>query len=79
MTNVRFFHADGTEYGGSPNAAEVGVMGLAYGALRSMGFGETETKRALAAVRSHVGRAGSAEDVVRAALAVLTEGMGATA
>lgn len=79
VTNVRFFHADGTEYGGSPNAVEVGAMGHAYGALRSMGFGETETKRALAAVRSHVGRAESAEEVVRAALSRLTEGLGGSA
>jgi hypothetical protein len=76
--NLRFFHADGTEYGGSSDATAIDVMGRAYGGLRSMGFGETEAKRALAAVRAHVGRAGTAEDVVLCALSILTDGIGAT-
>jgi hypothetical protein len=78
VASVRFLHADGTEYGGGSDASVVGVMGLAYGALRNMGFGETQTKRALATVRARGGRAGTAEDVVRAALAAITDGSGAT-
>lgn len=55
-------------------------MGRAFGALRHMGFGETESKRALASVRSsHVGREGTLDAIVRAALGVLTEVLGATA
>ena len=43
-----------------------------------MGFGETESKRALATLRSsHVGRSSTLEDVVRAALGVLREGVAA--
>jgi hypothetical protein len=76
-TDARFFHADGTEYGGLADAGGVEVMRHAFAALRHMGFGETETKRALAAARSHVGRAGTLDAVVRAGLGVLTEGLGA--
>lgn len=54
-------------------------MSHAFLALRHMGFGETETKRALATVRSHVGRTASLDETVRAGLAVLTNGMSATA
>jgi hypothetical protein len=79
VANARFFHADGTEYGASPNAALVGAMGQAYSALRSMRFGETESKQALAAVRARGGSAWTLEDIVRAALSVLTDGAGATA
>jgi hypothetical protein len=70
--DVRFVHADGTTYGQSPNAEEVGLMNHAYGALRQMGFGETESKRALGSVRSHVGRTARLEDIVRAALRALS-------
>jgi hypothetical protein len=77
--NARFFHADGTEYGGSPDAAQVGAMGQAYSALRSMKFGETETKHALAAVRARGGSAWTLEEIVRAALSALTDGVAATA
>jgi len=66
------------EYGGRADPGHVEVMGRVYGALREMGFGETETKRALGAVRSRLGPSASAEDVVRAALRVLTEGVGAS-
>lgn len=78
VADVRFLHADGTEYGGRADAGAVEGLGMAYGALRSMGFREGETKRALAAVRSHAGHA-TAEEIVRAALPLLTEGMSGAA
>lgn len=74
---VRFFHADGTPYGKRPDAQAIETATRAYAALRSLGFGETETKRALLQAQSHVGRAPSDEEVVRAALRVLTEPPGA--
>jgi hypothetical protein len=70
---VRFFHADGTEYGKRPDTAAVAATSRAYSALRSLGFGETESKRALVRVQSHGGPPASVEDVVRAALRVLTD------
>ncbi len=73
---VRFFHADGTEYGKRPDAHAVEAASRAYGALRSLGFGETETKRALLRAQSHVGRSPSDEDLVRAALRILTDSSG---
>ena len=77
--DVRFTHADGTTYGQRPDAEQVGLLSHAYGALRQLGFGETESKRALANIRSHVGRAAGLEDLVRAALGVLSDGMSARA
>jgi Holliday junction resolvasome RuvABC DNA-binding subunit len=68
---LAFFHADGTPYGAlvSPDLAELKTK--AFQALRQMGFKETETRRALDAVNSHVGTL-SLEMIVRQALAVLT-------
>ena len=54
----------GTEYGRRPDAAVSSIVTAAYGALRHMGFRETESKEALAAVRSHVGAGGILEDTV---------------
>ncbi len=71
---ARFFHADGTPYGRSPDPTAVGVMSTIYSALRALGFRETESKDALQNVRSRVGLGASAEDVLRAALRLLTDG-----
>jgi 5-methylcytosine-specific restriction endonuclease McrA len=63
-------HADGTAYGDEVTPAH-GVMAEAFLALRALGFKETESRRALAAVDTHVGMNGRAEDVVLRALAAL--------
>jgi 5-methylcytosine-specific restriction endonuclease McrA len=63
-------HADGTSYGDEVTPAH-GVMADAFLALRALGFKETESRRALADVRTHVGTDASVEGVVRRALAVL--------
>lgn len=77
QATVRFFHADGTEYGKRVDTRAIDTTSRAYAALRGLGFGETETKRALVQARSHVGSAPADEDLVRAALRVLTDSVGA--
>lgn len=69
--DVAFFHADGTSYGGavSPMAAE--TQAEAFRTLRELGYRESEARRALGMVRTHVGRDASVDVVVRRALAVL--------
>ncbi len=66
-------HADGSTYGGavSPKAAE--VRAKLYGALRGLGFRETETKRALAGIQTHVGAGEPLEKLLRRALLLLSE------
>jgi hypothetical protein len=72
---LRFFHPDGTEYGAAPSTEMTGLFEKTFRVLRSMQFKETETKRAIEAIRSHVGRDATLEDAVRAALGVLTDGV----
>jgi hypothetical protein len=71
-TGLRFRHAGGTQYGGrvSPNTAEAHQQ--AFRALRSLGFRETETRRALDRLAAHVGTQATTEGVVRQALRELT-------
>ena len=68
-----FRHADGSEYGlvASPKCADEHAK--AFQALRQMGFKETETRRALEHVRTHVGPRAELESILRAALAQLAE------
>jgi hypothetical protein len=68
---LAFFHADGTPYGAAPSPDVAELKTKAFQALRQMGFKETETRRALDAVKSHVGTL-TLEMIVRQALAVLT-------
>jgi Holliday junction resolvasome RuvABC DNA-binding subunit len=56
-----------------PSAPAIDVQALAYGALRKMGFRETEAKRALAVARSHVGPDAGLEETIRAALRAATD------
>ncbi len=72
-TGLTFEQADGTRYGGrvSPRAAE--AHSDAFGALRGLGFGESETRRALAAVGHVPGGANDGfDELVRRALRSLT-------
>ena len=72
-TGLEFQHADGTPYGHAVSPASVDAQTDAYAALRSFGFRESETRRALEAVRRSPGVDGSdVGSVVRAALRVLT-------
>ena len=72
-TGLSFRHADGTAYGShvAPLAMEVQVR--AFRALRGMGFGESEVRRALSQLRPHAAGAANFETVLRDALRELTE------
>ncbi len=74
VTALRFLRADGQTYGvtGSPTAAQ--AFAEAHQALISLGFGQTESKRAVSAVRTHVGPDAAMEHVLREALAVMPDG-----
>jgi 5-methylcytosine-specific restriction endonuclease McrA len=67
-TGLSFRHADGTEYGGSVSALDAGVQAAAFQALRRLGFGEGETRRALSEALPHVGSEPNLERVLRGAL-----------
>jgi hypothetical protein len=73
-SGVSFRHADGTEYGGPVMAADADVHAAAFRALRGLGFGEREVRRALAQVATHVGADSRLEAVVRSALQLLSAG-----
>jgi 5-methylcytosine-specific restriction endonuclease McrA len=67
-TGLIFRHADGTAYGGGVSALAAGVQAAAFQALRRLGFGEGETRRALSEVLTHVGNEPNLERVLRSAL-----------
>lgn len=73
---LTFRHVDGSVYGSDASPQLVSVHGAAYGALRQLGFRETESKQALAKVRSLRGLDASLEEVIRLALAELSSGPG---
>ena len=66
-------HADGTRYGGEVRPAAAGVAVKLFGALRGLGFRETETRRALAQIEPHVRAGEPIEALLKRALWVLTE------
>ena len=72
-TGLDFRHADGTPYGAHVSAEDVDAYVEVHKALRTMGFREGETKRALEQVRQrpHVGA--GVEPGLREALFVLSE------
>ncbi|MBC8423006.1 hypothetical protein H8E07_02680 [bacterium] len=70
-TGFIFRHADGTAYGATVCPETAQVMSDAFSALRGLGFAETESRRALDFVRTHVGRDASLDDVLRQALRAL--------
>jgi Holliday junction resolvasome RuvABC DNA-binding subunit len=67
-TGLSFRHADGTEYGRVVSAPAAGVQAAAFQALRRLGFGESETRRALSEVLTHVGQQPNLERILRSAL-----------
>jgi Holliday junction resolvasome RuvABC DNA-binding subunit len=71
-TGLSFRHADGTEYGGAVSAPHAGTQAVAFQALRRLGFGEGETRRALSEVLTHMGREPNLERVLRNALEQLS-------
>jgi hypothetical protein len=69
-----FRHADGSTYGGEVSPERASIMSDAFLALRSLGYGETESRLALSALATHVGRGAALDDVVRRALTALRAG-----
>ena len=47
-------HADGSAYGSAVHAGAAEIGAMLFGALRRLGFRETETRRALARMRPSV-------------------------
>jgi hypothetical protein len=73
-SGLSFRHADGTNYGGAVIVADAGIQAAAFRALRALGFGERETRRARSQVAAHVGANAELEHVVRRALQLLSAG-----
>jgi Holliday junction resolvasome RuvABC DNA-binding subunit len=73
-TGLTFRHADGTRYGAVTDPRAVDAHLQAFHGLRSLGFREGETRRALERVRTNPLQSGDAsmEGILRAALSVLT-------
>ena len=71
-TGLSFRHAEGTEYGGVVSAPHAGTQAVAFQALRRLGFGEGETRRALSEVLTHMGSEPNLERVLRNALEQLS-------
>jgi hypothetical protein len=71
-TGLRFLHADGSPYGGKVSPCGAEARQQAFRALRGLGFRETETRRALDRVVTHVGAEATTETIVRQALRELT-------
>ncbi len=66
-------HADGSAYGGAVHAGAAEIGAMLFGALRRLGFRETETRRALARMRPSVSAGEPLEKLLRQALLLLTE------
>jgi hypothetical protein len=74
-TGVVFRHANGASYGGVVNAYAAASFEEAFRALRSLGFREGESRRALASVRTDARCVNAkTEQILRFALAVLASG-----
>lgn len=73
---LRFNHADGTDYGNATEVAPkvIDAQTKAFQALRQLGFGEREARRALSEVLAEEGPEASVETTLRAALAKLAAG-----
>jgi Holliday junction resolvasome RuvABC DNA-binding subunit len=65
-------HADGTSYGSPVSPVVADVQAQAFRALRGLGFGEREVRRALLQVAADLGPSAQLEPILRRALAVLT-------
>lgn len=75
-SGVAFRHADGSDYGTIRKVAApvVDAQVRAFQALRQLGFGERESRRALSDVLAEVGAETSIEVTLRSALRRLSEG-----
>jgi hypothetical protein len=71
-TGLRFLHADGSPYGVMPTPLSADAMSKAFRALRSLGFRESDARRALAEA-THGGAIDDVETLVRRCLVLLTE------
>jgi len=72
-TSAVFRHADGTQYGGEVNPSATETSSKLLFALRHLGFGESESRRALEAVATHVGQGEPLEKLIPRALAILVK------
>jgi hypothetical protein len=72
---LRFQHADGTDYGGALSAIVADVQTQAFCALRGLGFGERDARRALSHVAAESGQSAQLEPILRQALALLTRSL----
>jgi hypothetical protein len=70
---LSFRHADGTVYGEQPSVGEADARACAFRALRKLGFGEREVRRALDETRAHVRSHRAVENLIRSALERLTQ------
>lgn len=70
-SGLEFRHADGTPYGGPVRAQSAAACLDAQAALRSLGFGETESRRAVAQAREENEHSEVPGDLVRVALRLL--------
>jgi len=75
-TGLTFRHADGSTYGALPSPAAQDLQTKLFSALRGMGFGERETRRALDQLRLQFAEENNASVLLRAALATLTDRTG---
>ncbi|MFW5921292.1 MAG: HNH endonuclease signature motif containing protein [Polyangiales bacterium] len=72
----RFFHADGTPYGQTPDPDKADVFRIAREVLCKMGFKDREAKQAIADCRAHAGTRPTVEEVVAAALRAVPDPRG---
>ena len=75
-TGLVFRHADGTEYGGTPNPQAADVRSKVFSALRNMGYRESEARLGVERAAAHVGASADAATLLKQALSALTEGIG---
>jgi hypothetical protein len=68
---LEFLHADATPYGGAVSPDVIDLKTKAFQALRGLGFKETEVKRALDSIDTHMGTP-TLESLVRQGLSALT-------
>ena len=71
-TELRFYHADGSEYGRRVSADALAVRTQAFNALVGMGFRKQQVREALAQVCAGAGGRPSLDSVIRQALDTLT-------
>jgi hypothetical protein len=73
-TGLVFRHADGSNYGRPPSPRLQELYTKLFTALRGMGFGERETRKAIDQVRSELPGETELEALLRGSLALLVQG-----